>query len=358
MKRVVTMKDVAEYADVSVSTVSRVVNGKLSEDNEMVERVWEAVGKLNYRPNPAARFMKGQATGTIGLLLPDISQPFFTGLASGAITRAQENNNNIIISSSNGCFDQEKKSLEHLSRSVLDGLIYCPIARNKSFEEIEYFKNIPVVIAYRRDIVSDIPHVYMDNIKGGYIATKYLLKLNRRNICFVAGFWDMPSEDADLIQMSNSCEAGFHTSLDRFQGYLKALEEEGIEYDPSMTFISGYDHKSGYAIGKKIIGSGVKPDGILAPNDLSASGIIKYLNQQSISVPEDISVIGYDDSILASIIEPTLTSVSQNPEEVGKKSVDLMLELLKGNKAQDLIIDVDLSIRNSTSNLFLDSSQG
>lgn len=349
MENIVTMKDVAEYANVSVSTVSRVINGKLKENNAMIDKVWDAVDKLNYRPNPAARFMKGQDTGTIGVLVPDISNPFFTGIASGAITRAQEKNNNIIISSSNGSISQEKKSLEHLSRSVLDGLIYCPIARNETFEEIEYFKNIPVVISYRRDIIPNIPHVYVDNLKGGYIASKYLFRLNRKNICFVAGFWNMPSEDTDLMSLSNSPEAGFYTSLDRFKGYLKAIKEEGITYDPSLVFISEYNHDSGYETAKKIIASGVKVDAILAPNDLVASGIIKFLNEQKISVPNDISVIGYDDSELTTIINPSLTSVHQGSQEVGKKSVDLMMKLLNNEKPEDLIIDVSLSIRKSTS---------
>lgn len=351
MKKGVTMKEVAEYAKVSVSTVSRVINGKIKEDNEMAGKVWEAVKKLDYRPNAAARFMKGQPTGTIGVLLPDISNPFFTDIAAGAIIRAQENNNNIIISSSNGSIEQEKKSLEHLSRSVLDGLIYCPIARNEVFEEIEYFKNIPVVISYRRGIIPDKPHVYVDNIKGGYIAAKYLLRLNRKRICFLAGFWNMPCENTNILEMANSPEAGFYTSLDRFKGYLKALEEEGIPYDPSLVLISEYDHQSGYETAKKIIESGKEVDGILAPNDLVASGIIRFLREQGISVPYDISVIGYDDSLLTPIINPSLTSINQNSKEVGIKSVDLMLQLLNNKKPEDIVVDVSLSIRKSTSYL-------
>lgn len=349
MEKVVTMKDVADYAKVSISTVSRVINGKLKEDNDMVDKVWDAVDKLNYRPNPAARFMKGQATGTIGILLPDISTPFFTGIAAGAISRAQKKNNTIIVSSSDGSVEQEKKSLKLLSRSVLDGLIYCPIARNETFEEIEYFKNIPVVISYRRDIVPNIPHVYADNVKGGYVATRYLLRLNRKNICFVAGFWNLPDENADLVKMSNSPEAGFYTSLDRFQGYLNALEEERIEYDPSLIFTSQYNHDSGYITAKKIIESGREVDAIVAPNDLVASGIIKFLDEQEISVPSAISVIGYDDSMLTSIMHPSLTSVNQNAKEVGEKSVDLMMKLLNDEYPDDSIVDVNLSIRKSTS---------
>lgn len=349
MKKGVTMRDVAEHAEVSVSTVSRVINGKLKENNEITSKVWEAVKKLDYRPNAAARFMKGQPTGTIGVLLPDISNLFFTGIAAGAITRAQENNNNIIIASSNGSIEQEKRSLEHLSRSVLDGLIYCPISRNEVFEEIECFKNIPVVISYRRDIIPDRPHVYVDNIKGGYIAAKYLLRLNRKSICFLAGFWNIPSENTDIFEMANSPEAGFYTSLDRFKGYLNALEEEGIAYDPSLVLISGYNHQSGYEAAKKIIESGRQIDAILAPNDLVASGIIKFLTEQGISVPYDISVVGYDDSLLTPIINPTLTSINQNSKEVGMKSVDVMLELLEDRKPKDVVVDVSLSIRKSTS---------
>lgn len=351
VKMIVTMKDVADEAGVSVSTVSRAINGKLNENNIMIEKIWKAIDKLDYKPNPAARFMKGQPTGTIGVLLPDISNPFFTGIAAGAITQAQKYDNNLIISSSNGSIEQEKKSLEHLSRSVLDGLIYCPIARNESFDEIEFFKNIPVVISYRRDIIPGRPHVYVDNIKGGYIAAKYLLRLKRKHICFIAGFWNAPFESRDLIDMIDTPETGFFTSLDRFRGYLNALEEEKIPYDPSLVFISKYDYDSGYEIAKKIIESGREVDAILAPNDLVASGIIKFLTEQEISVPQEISVIGYDDSLIAPITNPTLSSVNQNSEEVGKKSVNLMMKLLNGDTPEDEIIDVSLSIRKSTSYL-------
>lgn len=349
MKKDVTMKDVAEEADVSVSTVSRVINDIIDKDSELGVKVWTAVERLNYIPNAAARFMKGQNTGTIGLLLPDLSNPFFTSIAAGAITRAQQMNNNIIISSANGSLDQEKRSLQHLSKSVLDGLIYCPISRNEVFEEIEYFKNIPVVISYRRNVVADIPHVYVDNIKGGYIATKYMMRLNRRKICFIAGFWDIPDGIDDIKQLSNSKEAGFYTSLDRFKGYRKALKEEGIPYDEDLIFITNYDYNAGYNVAKDIISSGIDCDAILAPNDLVASGIIKFLSSQGISVPEDISVIGYDDGIIAPITNPALTSINQNSKIVGEKSVDLLLDILEGEDVNDYVVDVDLSIRKSTS---------
>lgn len=355
MKKTITMKDVAEEAGVSVSTVSRVINGKLKENKEMIDNVWKTVEKLNYRPNPAARFMKGQSTGTIGVLLPDISDPFFANIAAGAISRAGENNNNIIISSSNDSLEGEKKSLEHLSRSILDGLIYCPVVRREYLEEIKYFRDTPIVIAGRRDIIANTPHVYVDNIKGGYISTRYLLRLKRKNICFVGGFWSIPAKRDDLILVSNSKESGFFTSSDRFRGYLEALEEEGIEFDPTLVFISGKDHKSGYETAKRIIESGRELDAILAPNDLVASGIIQFLTEQKITVPQEISVIGYDDSLFAPITSPTLTSVNQNSKEIGRKSVDLMMELLDDKKAEDVVIDVSLSIRKSTSYLMQDS---
>ncbi|WP_352420176.1 LacI family DNA-binding transcriptional regulator [Proteiniborus sp.] len=349
MEKIITIKDVAECANVSISTVSRVLNGKTSVKPELKKAVWKAVEQLNYKPNAAARFMKGQKTGTIGLLVPDIANPFYSGILAGAITRAQDSYHTLMVSSSNGSLDQEKKSLEHLSRSVLDGLIYCPVARNEAFTEIEYFKNIPVVIAFRRNIISNRPHVYADNIKGGYIATKYMLRLKRKRICFLAGFWNPPCDSSNILKMSSSPESGFYTTLDRFKGYIQALEEEGIPFDPSLVFICKYDHISGYNAAKKVIADSIDIDGLLAPNDLVASGVIKLLSEQGISVPHDISVIGYDDGLIAPIITPSLTSVKQSSEEIGVKSVDLMLNLLDGKEVNDYVVDVSLSIRNSTS---------
>jgi LacI family transcriptional regulator len=343
------MKTVAQQANVSISTVSRVLNGTKAVSPELHKAVWDAVKKLGYKPNIAARFMKGQKTGSIGILVPDIRHPFYSDIVAGAITEAHKSYNTLIVSSSNGDADHEEETLYNLSMSVLDGLIYIPISRNAPFSELEIFKEVPLVIAYRRNIFKNRPQVYVDNIKGGYIATKYLIKLKRKRIAFIAGFFHDPYDLDAFLQLAASPVSGAYSTMDRFNGYLKALEEEGIPFDPSLVLMCKYNYIDGYNVAVEMLSKSIDVDGIIAFNDSVASGVIKLLLEQGISVPEDISVIGYDDGPIAPILSPSLTSVKQDAYMIGVKAADMMLRLLNGEEVKDEILDVSLSIRNSTS---------
>lgn len=316
---------------------------------DLQTRVWEAVKKLNYRPNVAARFMKGQTTNTIGMLVPDVSHPFFSAMIAGAILKAQEIEHVIIISTADGKREIEKAAIDSLARTVVDGLIYCPVSTGDPLPEIESFKDLPIVVVGRRNVFESKPHVYTDNVKGGYLATRYLLRLDRKRVGFLAGFWSTPCTVDNIREVASSKEAGKYTTLDRYTGYRRALDEEGIEYDPSLVVLCGYSYEAGYEAARELLERMIEVDSVIAANDLVAAGVIAFFTDQGVNVPDQISVVGYDNNLIAPITIPTLTSVDQDPRTLGSESVVALSKILSGKKVSDTIIDVKLTIRNSTS---------
>lgn len=347
-ERIPTLKEVARLAGVSVATVSRVLNGQGARP-EVQARVLDAAKELDYKPNPGARFMKGKRAGNIGLLLPQISHPFFGALAEGALEKAGNNDQVMAIASSQGSGELEQQKLEQFSRSFLDGMIYFPVEKGQTFPDIAHFRNIPLVIAGRRAIFPDKPHVYSDNLKGGYLATKYLLRLGRKRIAFFAGFWAPPCNNRNIQKVASGPASGAFSSLDRFCGYTRALEETSLSIDTDLIAVCGYDFMAGIKAAKELTARMIQVDAIICPNDLVAAGAIQFLTGQGMKIPDDISVIGYDDDPIAVMTNPTLTTIRQQMTQIGKESVSMINRLIKGQSVEDVVVDVELVIRDSTS---------
>lgn len=356
----VNIRQVAEKAGVSVATVSRVINRSAAVTSDIAATVWKVVRELDYKPSLAARYMKGHLTGSLGLLVPNLESSFFASIATGALAEAQKHDQVIIISSAEGNRAKEITAIDALSRSVIDGLIYIPVSTGDPLPEVERFRHLPVVVVGRREVFKERPNIYVDNVKGGYIATKYLLALGRRRIAFMAGFWDAPCSAETITSALTLENAGAYSSLDRFQGYLNALEEAGIPYDPELVVVCGYDFMAGYNAAAELIGRLAGVDGIMAANDRVATGVLAFLREQGIAVPTDISVIGYDDGPEATMAHPQLTTVRQDAQQLGKVSIAVMNRLLakQGNPEDcdceeaenndDVVVDVSLIIRAST----------
>jgi len=345
---IITIRKIAEEARVSLATVSRVLNKKRNVSPDLAAKVLEAAAKYDYRPSPAARFMQGQRTGIIGLIIPDISLSFFGDLAEGAIKAARQYDQVIVISSSGGKRDIETVVIDQLSRSVLDGLIYCPVASGEPLPAAEAFRNLPVVIVGRRGAFPDRPHVYSDNRKGGYLSTRYLVNLGRSRIAFMAGFWDPPCTEHGILKAAEHPKAGSYSSLDRFSGYLEALREAGIPYDPSLVVISGYDNHAGYSAAHRLVGRKVDVDAILVPNAYTAEGTMRLFRERAIRVPSDVSVFSFDDGGLAPILSIPVTALQHDMRLMGKCAIESLHSLLAGKPTADTVLDVNFIIREST----------
>lgn len=347
----ITIKEVAKEAKVSIATVSRVLNGKESVRKDLRDRVNLAVKKLNYVLNLNARNIRVGDLGIIGAIVPDIGDDFFSKILEGIVYAAEINNKSVLAFSFHGKTGREWQCLEKASQAGISALIYCPQGEINPLDIYKLFpKDFPLVILYRRDILENVPHIYHDNVKGGYIATKYLLLQGHKRISFIACAWGNPFKNAsDLIKASKTARAGAFSAIDRLSGYIKALKEFDIPFDEELIRLSDFGYESGYRAGQKLLSALIDFDAVIAGNDVLASGVMQALSEQNIKVPSKVSVIGFDDSIHAKISTPKLTSVKQRPFHIGQEAVYMLLALKDGKKVQDYVVDVDLIVRDSTS---------
>jgi len=317
---------------------------------EYKEKVYIASKELNYKPNIAAKYIKGAKTNNIAVLVPDIAHPFFSAILKGMLDQSRKIGKNLLIYSSDGKREYEELSLNQISRAFIDGFLFSPISRTKFIEPEESGIKLPTAIFGRRNMNKSIPHIYSDNIKGGYLATKYLLRLGRKGIGFLAGFWEPPCTNSDIRRIINEDWVGSYSTLDRFKGYLRALKEYDIDYSPERVVICGYGRYDGYKAMQELFSRMVKVDSIITPNDIVASGVINFSEEQNMEIPNDISVIGYDDNLIAPVTKPRLTSVKQDPQMMGEASIEVIDKMIRGEKIvnKDISIDVSLSIRGST----------
>ncbi|MCF7942194.1 MAG: LacI family transcriptional regulator [Spirochaetia bacterium] len=344
-----TLIDVAKYAGVSIATVSRYLNG-VKVRPELAAKVADAVEKFDYRLNPAARLIKGQKSGTIGLILPELDHPYFAALLEGAAEQAREFGQNILVGSCHGKHEVEEQTIDQFAHNILDGLIYTPVAKSVNLIEIEAFRELPVVIAARdQSVYPQLPHVYQDTHGGGYLSTKYLLSLGHRKIAFFASFWEPDFTEKEMLEILKTPGTGVYSSLNRFRGYLDALEEFGVEYDPRLVIKCSYGFEDGKSSAKHLLSRMITFDSIVTASDYVACGVIDTLEAQGISVPNDVSVMGYGDLELSKMIKPQLSTIHQNMFEIGKQSVRSLYEVIHDRTAEDIMLDVELVVRDSTS---------
>ena len=346
----ITISDVARSANVSVSTVSRVINGNTTVNRELRDRVLATVQELGYIPNASARSVRVGSSDLIGVIIPTVRIAAFAEVLQGVMDTAMQLGYRVNVYSSDGKEQRDSWCLDSVASSGACGLIYCPIASVDARSHLEQVRSrgIPVVIAFRRNVVPGVPHVYMDDRAGSYKATKYLLQRGRRRIAFFAGFWSPPGSVEDVLKLLHTDGQGAYTTLERMVGYQAALREYGLDLEPELLAISGFDYQSGYRAMKKFLSTLTDFDALLCGNDLVAAGAMAAMQQQNISVPEHVSVVGYDDSELAQIAHPQLTSVRQSPYGIGKRAVEMLSQAIHGGQVEDIRLPAELIIRAST----------
>ena len=352
-----SIKDVAKEAGVSISTVSRVINapGKTSEETR--RRVESVIERLNYRPNPSAQGVRNNTTGLIGVIIPDIVTPSFAGILTSIVDEARQQNRSIIVSPSFRTDEEEVAALVNLMSKPLDALIYIPRHIGIPPRQLNYFEEIPIVGAARRTLGFPAPCVYSDNVRCGYLATKYLVQLGYDHIAFMAGIHrrGILSSVPELEEMAASPLAGTLPAADRFNGYRKALAETGIPYDPALVYISNSLETGGQAAARQFLLRGCV-EAVVAANDHTALGLIRVLTEQGYNVPRDFSVVGADDAPIARLVTPTLTTIRQNNEELGRQAVIAANRLIRKELCPDFLVDVELIIRGSTRRRAADES--
>ncbi len=330
----VTSRDVAEHAGVSRATVSAVINKTRYVSPELTARVKQAIKELNYHPNAVARSLKIKRTQTIGLMIPTPLSPFYAPLVDAVEQALGNSNYRLLFCTSHESPDHEQRMLEMLRQKQVDGLLLVPCSNANASEVMDFVDlNIPVVFMDRR--IPDLPvdTVVSDNRGGGYQATEHLIQLGRQRIAIV----------------TFSAEAS--SSLERVEGYRQALSRHHLPIDDSLIVVS--DDPSGeeaYYVALGLLDSYQPPDAIVACSQALTVAILRALEDKSVRIPQDIAVVGFDDSPWAPLLRPPLTVVTQQVYAMGQKAAELILDSLEGKSSgasREIILPTELIKRES-----------
>ena len=326
-----TIKDVANLAGVHPSTVSRVINDNSRISEKTKNKVLLIIKKLGYTPNAIARGLKTKRTQTLGMLIPDITNPFFAELARGVEDAANKNNFNVILCNTDDKLKKERTYLEILRGKRVDGLILGTAhIRDKSILELEK-KKFPYILVSRNIEGLDKNCVIVDDVAGGIMVTEYLIKLGHRRIAHITG----PLKT--------------RSALNRLKGYKLALKKYEIEYRDELVGEGDFRIKGGYQVMKRFLKLAEPPTAIFAANDLLALGAIQVILKKKYHIPEDFCIIGFDDIRLASFVYPPLTTVSQPMLEMGALAVKMLLKIIEEEEFNQKkeILEPKLIIRES-----------
>ncbi len=309
-----------------MSTVSRVINdtGYVSSDSR--QRVMKVMEELHFTPSNVARGLVSGKTSSIGLLIPDVSNPFFSDVARGIEDAASTLGLSVILCNSDWKIEREQTYIDILKGKWVEGIVVVG-ARSSEQQLQSVLSGLPFVLVDQRS-TQNVSCVWIDNELGGYIATKHLVERGCKRVMHVRGPANSPS------------------AMGRHQGFLRAVAERTM----SGKFISGnFRFESGYAAMGKILDDGL-PDGIFAGNDMMALGMIQAAQTMGIKIPQDFLLVGFDDISFSSYISPTLTTVRQPGYLMGKSGVELLNQQIAygHSKPQSREYQPELVVRNST----------
>ncbi|WP_332696274.1 LacI family DNA-binding transcriptional regulator [Halalkalibacter lacteus] len=312
-----TIKDVALEAGVSTATVSRVVNQSGFVSDDIKERVYLAIKKLNYQPNAIARSLKRDKTNTIGIVIPDISNPFYMKISKGIEDIIQQEGYNLIFCSSDENPQKEEKLLQLMYEKRVDAIVLATADGSKEMASRINQAGVPVVLVDRDfDIESQkLDSVTEDNVQSTYELTKYLLDKGHRYIGVVNG----------LLHVS--------TGWGRYEGYSKALKKYGMEEDTKYIFNGSFTQDGGIKAVDYFLNFAQKPSAILSFNNIMTFGVLLELTRRGYSVPKDIVVASYGDIEAAQLLKsPGIISIVQKPYEMGQRVGEILLKRLNNER--------------------------
>lgn len=307
-----TMKQVAERAGVSTSTVSHVINNTRKVSADVRERVLAIIAETRYIPSAVARSLKNDRTNTIGMMVPNSSNPYFAELIQGIEDAAFKLSYNIILCNAYDDPIKQAAYLRVLLEKRIDGLILVSSGADAALADLLQTASVPMVLVDREVAGVEADFIESNHEEGGYLAARYLVDLGHRRIGCVSG----PAE--------------LQPSRDRVAGYRRALAEAGIEHDPAYLLHSDFTSEGGFNAFGKLLALETPPTAIFASNDLMAIGGICAAAEAKVRVPQQLSVVGYDDIALASYSTPRLTTVVQPKYAMGEMITHLLLERIAG----------------------------
>lgn len=319
----VTIYDVAREANVSMATVSRVVNGNPNVKPTTRKKVLEAIDRLGYRPNAVARGLASKKTTTVGVIIPDISSIFYSELARGIEDIATMYKYNIILSNSDQNTDKELHLLNTMLGKQVDGIVF--MGGNITDVHVEEFKRspVPIVLAASVEEQAQTPSVNINYEQAIYDSVQLLVEKGHKRIAFVSGPMSEPIN-----------------SVRKLAGYKRALEEAGIAFDDALVAEGDYSYDSGIEALAHLLEQSDKPTAVIAATDEMALGVIHGAQDRGVSIPEDLEVIGFDNTRLSLMVRPQLTTVVQPTYDIGAVAMRLLTKLMNKEQVDDQIVEL------------------
>lgn len=328
-----TIHSVAREAGVSIATVSKVINRTGSISEQTRKKVLEAMNKLDYHRDAAAASLRGKRTKVVGLLVPDVSNPFYADIVRSIEDRSRELGFTVMICNTDNEAEKEKMYVSLLISQRIDGLVVASAFRSTGLLEELMGQGIPIVL-----IASEIPKlsintVTVDDYKGGYLAASYLLSLGHRKMAIIA--------------------ENIRSNKPRMAAFKDAMQEAGLRLPDSYVIQTEARVQKGYESAKQLFSLQERPTAIFACNDLLAAGVMQAAKEAGVNIPQDLSVVGFDNTVFSTTTSPMLTTVSQPIKEMGAKVVELLVEEMEAPASfkKRLLFSPELVIRQSAASL-------
>jgi LacI family transcriptional regulator len=332
-KRHVTIREVAKAAGASVSTISAAINNSDYVSAKMRNRIEGAIRTLRYRPNDLARGLRLQKTHSIAIVVPDLSNNFYIELVRGAKDYSASANYTVLIGDSRDSWEEERNYLDSFHRRRVDGIVRVPAIHAGGGKAKSVLGNLPVVYADRYPLAGDafIGRVGVDNTGAAESATRYLLSLGHRDIGIIAG------------------DASSGTSVDRLQGFMRAIRSAKIKPYRSMIQTGHNDMESGHFHAMQLLTREQRPTAIFCTNNMMALGALAAIQEIGLACPDEISLLGFDDFYWATLLRPRLTVVRQPAREIGMIAARLLIDHIEGRSSipSPALLKTQLIVRDS-----------
>lgn len=333
MKRV-TIKDIAEFLTISVSTVSRALTGDKNIRQETKERVEAAARELGYKPNPVATNLKYGRTNTVGVIVPEMITPFASQVISGVQEVLYQHGIKVVIADSNESWEQERENLTMMERFMVDGIIVnlCNFKENQDIYNQLQAQGLPMVFFDRIPHLMNVSQVIVDDyIKSFFLIERLILSGRKRIIHF---------KGPDYV----------YNSTERARGFTDALNKYHIKPDPQLIIKSGLHFEDGAAAIERLVAKEIEFDAIFAFTDTVAIGALNKLRELNYKVPADVAVASFSGTILSTIVHPQLTTVTPPLQQMGNEAANLILEKIKNPDAptRSIVLDATTNYRAST----------
>lgn len=329
----ITIKEIAKHANVSIATVSKVVNHKDQNISKATrQRIYDLIEKYNYVPNRVASSMITKKTHSIGLIIPDITNPFFPEVARGVEDYANQLGYHVVLCNSDNNPSKEASYIGMLQEKMVDGIILTSSSLSMKAANPYHRMQVPV-ITVDRDIenLESLGKISVDNLNGAFIGVDYMINRGYKEILHLGG--PLTSKP----------------SIDRLQGYKLAHTKNQLTCDLERIFEGNYTFEWGHKGVTEAFDNNVSFDSIFCGNDMIAIGAIKALHERGLRVPEDIGIMGFDNIYMASVVTPSLSTVSQPNYQMGSKAAEMLINLIQNpnTTVKNIVLKTELIVRES-----------